>query len=446
MTGYFLAWKFLSNYIASGTILSCSFLLLLSGCSDSEFSSSAKVYVKKSKGAYELYRNGKPYAIKGAAGYTNLNSLKNSGGNTIRVWDTTHLDRILDSAAANNIAVVAGLPIANSNYMTLYNDPVKVAVQFNAFKSIVNRFKNHSALLMWCIGNELDFPHKLSYNSFYGAFNELTDMIHRDDPDHPVTTTVLNFNKKYIFNLRVRCNIDLISFNIFSRISYFRTELKEASFFWKGPYMLAEWGIDGPWDGTEQTAWGAYIENTGNKKAEFYLNRYQEYMPVEDSRFLGAFVFYWGSKQEGTHTWFSLFDEKGARSEAVGVMKYLWTGKRDETSYPQIKYMLLNKKGARENIILNPGITSIAEVEMLDENKNRFVKWEILKEDWYKKDHIHGTKKMEPLKNLIKDNQSLKVEFITPKEEGPYRIFATVYDEDGSFSTCNTPFYVVTDK
>ncbi|MNX89819.1 hypothetical protein D3C86_1218440 [compost metagenome] len=299
---------------------------------------------------------------------------------------------------------------------------------------------------MWCIGNELDFPYKLTYNNFYNAFNELTNMIHKDDPDHPITTSVLNFNKKHIFNIKTRCDIDVISFNIFSRITFLRSDLKQASLFWNGPYMLLEWGIDGPWQGTRQTAWGAYIEETSNKKAAFYLNRYKKYMPTEDTRFLGSFVFYWGNKQEGTQTWFSLFDENGLQSEALDVMQYLWTGKHGGRTFPQIKHMLLNKKSAIDNIILSPNAKSNAEVMMFDQHSIKSISWQIFKEDWYKKNNLHSTKKLKPLENLIKDSQSLKVDFTAPKEEGPYRIFATIYDENGHFATCNTPFYVVTDK
>src|SRR5690606_41215403 len=199
----------------------------------------------------------------------------------------------------NNLAVIVGLPIYNSDYTSFYNDEKKVKKQFNDYKSLVNRYKQHPALLMWCLGNELDFPYKPSYNNFYKAFNNITDMIHTDDPDHPVMTTVLNFNKKYILNLQLRCDIDLISFNIFSRIDFLKDELKDASLFWKGPFMLAEWGVNGPWQGTPQTAWGAFIENTSTKNAEHYLERYQKHMPIDDGRFLGSFVFYWGQKQEG---------------------------------------------------------------------------------------------------------------------------------------------------
>lgn len=437
-----------SNLITGSRLILTGVLLILSclSCSRQTDQSAKEVFVKENNGKYILYRNGQPYFIKGAAGSSHFNTLKNIGGNTIRVWDTVGLAAVLDSAHMNKLAVVVGLPIANSDYMALYNDSTKVAKQHTAFKAIVNRFKAHPAVLMWCIGNELDFPYKPSYNNFYQAFNKLTDMIRKEDPNHPITTTVLNFNKKYISNIKFRCDIDIISFNIFNRINLLKEDLKSATLLWRGPYMLAEWGIDGPWDGTLQTAWGAYIENTSNKKAEFYLTRYKKHMPLEDPRFLGSFVFYWGNKQEGTHTWFSLFDEHGASSEAVEVMRSIWTGKPKDNTFPQINYMLLNKKGARDNIILSPHANASAEVLLLKQSKIKSIKWEIFKEDWYKQNNLHNIKKLKPLQNLIKSDGGLKVEFIAPKEEGPYRLFATIHDDNGHFATCNTPFYIVADK
>lgn len=424
-------------------IISTLLLLFFFSCSKKQNTYQGRVHIKENKGKYTLYRNGNPYEIKGAAGDSNFNTLKQSGGNTIRIWDTVGLARVLDSAHVNNIAVIVGLPIYNSDFTSFYNDNQKVQNQYYAFKSLVNRFKNHPSVLMWCLGNELDFPYKLSYNNFYKAFNDLTDMIHADDPDHPVITTLLNFNKKYIFNLKVRCNIDLISFNIFSRIDFLKDDLKELSFFWNGPYMLSEWGIDGPWEGTPQTAWGAFIENNSTKKAEHYLERYQEHMPLEDKRFLGSFVFFWGQKQEGTKSWFSLFDENGANSETVSSMKQIWTGKKDSFSYPQINYMLLNKKGAASNILLSEGELAEAEVLLLDDDKIKSVKWEIFKEDWYKENNLHSTKKLEPLQGLIQNTEGLRLKFIAPEKEGPYRIFATIYNDDGHFAICNIPFYVL---
>lgn len=424
--------------------------LFVLGCHQKKEAGSARVVIKEKKGQYTLYRNGKPYFIKGAAGSTNFKALKMAGGNTMRIWDTVGLAKILDSAAANQLAVIVGLPIANSDVSSLYNDSANVAKQFDAFKGIVNRYKSHPAVLMWCIGNELDFPYKLSYRNFYKAFNQLTDMIHQDDPDHPVTTTLLNFNKKYIFNIQVRCNIDVISFNIFSNVNSLRDDLKHA-FFWNGPFLLMEWGINGPWEGTEQTAWGAYIEKNSREKAASYAERYRKYIPLENSRLLGTFIFYWGSKQESTPTWFSMFDERGAKSEAVEMMSALWIGKPYKSTFPQIDHLLLDNKRVEHHVLVAPGTKVNAELKMIGRNSAVSIKWEVFKEDWFKVNNLHSSKKMRPLLRIIHENQayygkSLAFKFISPIKEGPYRLFATVYDGNGRFATCNFPFYVIADQ
>ena len=407
---------------------------------------SGKVYVEKSNGKYRLIRNGKPFFIKGAGGNANFSVLQESGGNTIRTWDTTNLSAILDSAKANQLAVIVGLPFPDHDQDAFFSDPAKILKQYNAYKAVVKRFKNHPSLLMWAIGNELYFPYKPSYYRFYNSFNELTEMIHRDDPDHPVTTVLLDFKKKCIFNIKTRCNVDLISFNLYSRISTFRQDLKDFNWLWSGPYILTEWGIDGPWEGTEQTAWGAYIEKTSKSKADLFLGRYRKYMPMEDSRFLGACAFYWGQKQEGTHTWFSLFDENGGQSQPVGTLKYIWTGTQSSIKYPDVQFMLLNNLGAKDNILISADQYCQAELRMHSFGEIKSVKWQIFEEDWYRENKRSNTKKLTPLENLNENTQNFKVTFQAPTKEGPYRIFATIYNQDGNFATSNTPFYVVNSK
>ncbi|WP_121201771.1 hypothetical protein [Mucilaginibacter gracilis] len=208
--------------------------------------------------------------------------------------------------------------------------------------------------------------------------------------------------------------------------------------------MITEWGIDGPWEGTRQTAWSAYIEPTSTKKAEQYTAKYKAQMPVDDPRFLGSFIFYWGQKQETTQTWFSLFDENGFKTGAVASAQYLWTGNWPANEAPQIKYMLVDAKGANDNILYEPNQKANAEVFMLKPGHNIIkIQWQIFQEDWYKKDNINNTNKPIEIAGLITQKNELKATFITPAKAGPYRIFANLYDNYGNMATCNTPFYVV---
>jgi hypothetical protein len=171
-------------------------------------------------------------------------------------------------------------------------------------------------------------------------------------------------------------------------------------------------------------------------------------MPTESNRFVGASVFFWGYKQETTHTWFSIFDRQGAKSEPVSTMKYIWTGKALDETFPAVSKMLVDQRGARDNILLTPSQQITAEV-LLSEQKDsiKTVHWEIYREDWFKKNNNeNSTKFQNPLPGLLSSSQGLKASFTTPAQEGPYRIFATVYDYKGNFATCNVPFYVLSTK
>lgn len=208
--------------------------------------------------------------------------------------------------------------------------------------------------------------------------------------------------------------------------------------------MITEWGIEGPWTSDQQNAWGSYVENTSSKKAEQYLEIYQKYMPVSDTRFLGSMVFYWGQKQEFTPTWFSFFDELGRKTEVVNVLHYLWTGQQVQLHAPQINYTLLNGKGGRDNIFLKPGAIAGGEVFLAQaDSSDLSYRWELLKEDWHKPNGIFSEKKPERLEGLILENGQPKVKFKVPEQEGPYRLFLYMYNQHGYFATANTPFYVI---
>ena len=268
-------------------------------------------------------------------------------------------------------------------------------------------------------------------------------MIHEDDPDHPITTTIVNFQKNDLVNIKIRTNIDIISFNIFSRINELKDDLKNFSWFWNGPYMITEWAIDGPWDGAPATAWNAKIEPTSSIKAKNYLSRYKRFMPVEDPRFLGSFIFFWGQKQEITHTWFSLFDEFGNKTEAVNIAEEIWKGKVSKFEGPKIDGIILSNQVALDNIFLETNELQSAEILVSSNPGNVQVKWEIYPEDWYKKNNVNNLIRPKVLLGLIQRQYDFKVNFRTPNTPGPYRLFSTVLDAKGNIANVNIPFYVI---
>ena len=420
-------------------------LLLAAGCTQPPVPAhQPAVRISKERGKYVLYRNDTPFVVKGGSGFTHMQQLRQAGGNTIRVWDTLQLGRILDEAHANQLAVIAGFPMPVSSILSFYEDTAQTAAQYAAFHAIVKRYKSHPALLMWCLGNEVDFPYRPKFKPFYRTYNRLLNMLHTEDPDHPVTTAVINPNLRMIANIRWKVDgIDLISVNIFGGLRYIDRKLGKLSWVWSGPFLITEWGISGPWE-TYNTAWGAPIEKNSSQKAEQYLQLYK-YMPVNNPRFLGACVFFWGNKQEVTHTWFSFFSDNGASSQAVNVMQFAWTGQWPDHNAPALREVRIDGKGAWDNVLLNPASAHSAEVQFdAPPGDSIRIKWELLKEDWYMKNWYEpNIKKPESYDTLLISREGRKAIFRAPAKPGPYRICATVFDDKGRFATANTPFYVV---
>lgn len=426
----------------------CLIVFILSGSRcmpPSPTSQVPKVMVRKLDGKYSLWRDGAPFHIKGASGTSQLQKLQECGGNTIRIWGVTDLGRILDEAQAHNIAVVAGLAMPYSRFRGWYEARANTDSMYSAIHDTVAKYKDHPALLMWCLGNEVNFPLPLRNRAFYRSYNRLLRMIHAVDGDHPVTTTVINLDRPSILNIRLFVRgLDFISMNIFGRLPALQSELRRFAWLWNGPYLIAEWSNYGPWE-ADVTAWDAPIEPTSRQKAEQCLTIYKEHMPTEDPRFLGAFIFYWGNKQEATHTWFSLFSSEGAASERVNVLQYLWTGKWPELHAPTLKPMQLAGRSQGEDILLTPGSVHSAEIDLpFHYGEKLTIRWELLEEYWYMKEgatlHQAAPARFD---SLLATADTPRITFRIPAKEGPYRLFATVSDRHGLYATTNTPFYVV---
>lgn len=400
-----------------------------------------KVWVARENGKYILYRNGAPFIVRGGSGYTHMARLKAIGGNTIRTWDTTALGAILDEAAANNLAVIAGFYVPESKYLDyFYRNQQKVDSQYAAFRQIVQRYRSHPALLMWCLGNEVDFPFKARYNKFYDAYNRLLDMIHREDPDHPVTTAMVNYQFRNVMNIQLKVpGLDILSFNTFGDLKHLGNNLSSFSWLWNGPFLITEWGIFSPQE-SKRTAWGVPIELTSTAKAWLYRDFYTNHLPVNNPRFLGALTFYWGCKEEVTPTWYSVLDEGGAATEIVNDMQALWTGAAPSHKAPELEYMLVNGKEAANNILMQPGTLQTAVIKLkTPSTRGLRIVWKVLDEDF---DPQSSDQPLERKVDIIPVD-SFRVSFRAPAKEGPYRIYSWVYDTYGNMATANTPFYVV---
>lgn len=420
-------------------LISGLYVFLLTGCSKpvSSGDPSAKVYVAHNGNSYNLIRNGSPFIIKGAAGNSHFKELKEAGGNTIRVYDTINLQHILDEAHSFDLAVIVDIPLPKyGDGSHFYSQDLSAPKK--KIRNLVRKFKDHPALLYWNLGNELYYPTFHKNVPFFNSYNSLVDLVKDIDPNHPVSTAVIGGNRRRLASILMRSpNLDLISINSFGNLTHLEDRMKPFNMIWNGPYVITEWGVNGPWE-ESKTNWGAPIEKTSSKTSEILAERYtSEVMNAPNC--LGSVVFFWGNKQERTHTWFSIFSEDGKKSESYHILKHLW--KNDPITYsgPQINFAHLNGKGSPESIILTPESKANATVSMISQKPEAVEYfWEIRPEAW------HDIEQEQPvLKSFKTHNSSTKIDFTTPKKEGPYRLFVYAVDKENNYSTTNIPFYIL---
>ncbi|GAA4415967.1 glycoside hydrolase family 2 TIM barrel-domain containing protein [Nibrella viscosa] len=398
-----------------------------------------KVALKKNNGSYQLFRDGKPYYIKGAGGSRYLDRLAAYGGNSIRTWSTQNGQAVLDEAHQYGLTVTMGLNVARERHGFDYNNAEAVAKQLQSLRQEVLKYKDHPALLIWGIGNELNLQY--TNPKVWDAVNAIANMIHEVDPNHPVTTMLAGINQKEVDYIKARCpDLDLLSINTYGGLPQLPKRVRDLG--WNGAYMVTEWGPTGHWEGP-QTAWKASIEETSSAKAAVYKSRYEASMGKDTEHCLGSYVFLWGQKQERTPTWYGVFTEAGEESEVVDVMQYLWTGQWPKNRAPHLESMLVDGKNALSNIYLQPGTTYTALATVTDPDNDQLTyRWELLPESTDLKEGGDRENRPETMQGLLATANGGQITLKTPDQEGAYRLFVYVTDGHNNVATANTPFYV----
>ncbi len=399
-----------------------------------------RVKIVRSDKSWILKVNGEPFYIKGVVGNEYLSKVKEYGGNSIRIgWHRKELDE------ARNLGLNAlvNLPANAERYGMDYNDTAAVRKQTAEIISIVNKTKDHPAVLMWAIGNELDFipPLKPFNPKVWDAVNQAARAIHAIDPDHPVMTVIGTSMMDKVADIVKRCpDLDLLGINTYGDIYTLPETLKK--YGWTKPYLISEWGPDGYWE-VRKTTWGAPYEQTGLEKYLCYEKKYETAISSQKEQCLGSYVFYWsGFKQETTHTWFCMFDSTGLESPLVGLMHYMWTGKKPSNTAPLVDSLNIAGFVRYQDIVLEKGKSQSAGVTAHDTDNDRLsFRWEIRPEAKYASYAGQGEVVPKPIPGLI-SGQSAVISFMPPAETGAYRLFVYVYDGKGHFSTGNLPFYV----
>ena len=420
--------------LLSGLMLLC---LTMMGCNAAD--GPTKVEIVGVPGAYQLLRGGQPYRPSGAGAVAgSLESLKAHGANSIRTWHVGD-GQILDDAQALGLSASLCLDVGRERLGFDYNDEGAVAAQLHRFRQQVDRFKNHPALLTWIIGNELNLEARNP--KVWDAVNEIAEMIHEVDPNHPVTTALAGLGAQDVELLRSRAPaLDFYSTQVYGGIMGLDRAMDALGL--TEPLMVTEWGTVGHWE-VPSTDWQAPIELTSAAKAARYVAGYEQVIKANPGRIIGAYAFLWGQKQERTPTWYGTLMETGERTEAADALQYIWQGVWPRNRAPSVSLIRLAGETANQSVVGVAGMRLQADVVALDaENDALTYRWTVRPESQAKE--IGGDPEVvpSPVPNLISLPSGAKVAVLMPPQPGAYRLFVEVLDDAGGVGHANLPFYV----
>ncbi|MDB5388966.1 MAG: hypothetical protein JWM11_4612 [Planctomycetaceae bacterium] len=399
-------------------------------------SSPSVVRVSLNSQGWLLTRNGQPYVIHGVGGDGSKKLLADVGGNSVRTWGLEKLDQTLEEAQKLGLSVTVGIWLGHERHGFNYNDADQIAKQAETVRTAVLRYKDHPAVLIWALGNEMEGYGKGDNAAIWSTINNLASLVKKLDPNHPTMTVVAEIGGDRVRNIHRLCpEIDVVGINSYAGAASIPKRYREAG--GTKPYILTEFGPPGSWE-SSKNAWGAPLELSSTEKAAVYRQSYQQAVTGAAGLCLGSYAFVWGHKQEATATWFGLLLPDGSRLAAIDELATLWTGKPVTNRCPSIDSLTPKEVGE-----LDPGAKFTAKLATSDPEKDSLkVEW-ILQADPLTQG-VGGDAESSPpiFPEAIIKSGTAEAEIRMPAGGGGYRLFAVVRDSHGGAAIANLPLFV----
>ena len=401
--------------------------------------------VKDPQGIWCLQRDGKPFFVQGVGGSGSIKLAKEVGANSVRTWGIEQLEfkddegrPFIDQAERLGLTVCVGLWVKHERHGFKYSDSKFIAKQREEIVSAVRKYKNHPAVLVWGLGNEMEsYVGTEDAIRVWKELEELAKLIKQEDPNHPVMTVIAGADTGKIKEImKYYPSIDILGINAYLGAGGAGGTLKGLG--WTKPFIMAEYGPVGHWQ-TPKTAWGAAIEPTGNEKAANYYASLSTLIENKEGLCLGSYAFLWGNKQETTSTWYGMLLSTGEKLPPVDALVRGWSGKWPANRCPKlesIEFPVALKKG-------KPGekVKASAKVKDADGDSLQY-EWSVMAES--KDLRGGGDAESVPLSfpQAVEGAKENDCSVTLPKEKGAYRLFLVVRDGKGAATTGNVPFFV----
>ena len=395
------------------------------------------VELRQTEDGWQLLRGGEPYFIRGAGGSSgSLEALAAAGANSIRIWDAQDIGARLDAAHELGLSATVGIWLGHERHGFDYNDEAQVSEQLERARQAVLRYKDHPAVLLWGVGNEMEGYESGDSPAVWAAVNDMAAMIKQIDPHHPTMTVTAELGGGRIESVHQRSPaIDIHGINSYGGAPSLPERLRAGGA--TKPYVITEFGPVGTWE-MPKTEWGAPYEQTSTEKAEFYRQSYESGVVDAPGRALGSYAFLWGHKMEGTETWFGMLLEDGSRLGAVDVMTELWSGDPPADLAPTVERLVIDG-----NAQVDPGAeVQVSTVAADPEGGSLDVRWVLRPESGETNTGGDFRPNLPAIEGAVLEGRSDGATIRMPEEPGAYRLFYYAYDEAGNAATANVPLLV----
>lgn len=400
----------------------------------------SKVEIIQDNGSYKLLKDGLPYYINGAGGSQYLEKLADYGGNSIRTWGVDdQTDQLLDKAKDLDLTVCFGIWIGQERQGFDYTNKQALKAQLDMVRQTVRKYKDHPAILIWGVGNEMD----LDYTNFdvWKHMEEVIKVVKQEDPNHPTMIVTAGLDVAEIKLIqKYTPSLDILGINTYGNIAYIPEAIE--MYGWHKPYIVAEWGPYGWWE-VAKTQWGAAIEETSTEKLQTYKSSLES-IHQSSTQCLGSYVFLWGQKQETTSTWFGLFTQEGEETQVMDMLIKTWSGSEPDNKAPSINNFQLNAMQPLDNISAMVHEKLTASVEIFDPDSDIIhYDWKVIPESKDKKTGGDKESAPKPISGVFskKDKTKNTVTFSISKP-GQYRLFLFAKDGNANVATGNIPFKI----
>lgn len=415
------------------------------------FNLKAQTTVEKAEnGEWTFIIEGKPLKVKGVTfGYDKevenydryFQDLQFLGVNTIRTWATgENTLQLLDAAHKHDIRVMVGIWMRHGrpgmedddsfNYLT---DTKGMEAMYQNALQTVETYKDHPAVLMWGIGNEvyLNTATDAEKKAYSLQLEKICSEIKKIDTHHPIAsveawTFGLDWWEEYVPSL------DVYGINCYGAgANLLPDELEKKGV--EKPYIITEFGVTGEWD-IKQKKNGIKIEPNDVQKYETIVNGYKNWIQPKPTC-LGVFVFHYSSGNNFASPWLFTHHLKMYRPQYWAIRK-AYTGKEPTNHPPSIEnFDLPNSDSKIKSETWIPVSLSVSDVEK-----------EKLEIDFFYNQRT-GSRKRRDQVNVLQHRGSLEegFEIQLPKEEGAIKVYVNVKDSFNNVGIASTSI-VVTDE